>query len=308
MKVIEASGLSRWYGIVMGLNHVSFTIHGGITGLVGPNGAGKSTLIQIITGQLQPSSGSLTVFGETPWNRPGLLRRIGYCPEKEAIHEFLNPVDWLIGLSMISGIPEALAKKRATALLEMVQLPSQHWRRPMGEYSKGMRQRAKLAQALVHDPDLLILDEPMNGLDPMGRQEMASVLKALASEGKHILISSHILHELESICTGFLILHWGRVLASGNQDEIRSGLKDWPEEVSLRCDDSDKLIRMLVDRGLLKGFHHDETGMVQLQILNPEVFYPQLTAIFLESGVSISEIHGESRSLKSMFTKITTES
>src|SRR5712664_3890508 len=183
MQIIGAIELSRWYGIVMGLNNVSFEIEAGLTGLVGPNGAGKSTLIQIVTGQLQPSSGGLSVFGEEPWNNPSLLRRIGYCPEGEAVPKDLRPLDWLQGLALLSGIAGGAVKARCEAILERVRLPREHWPKRMGQYSKGMKQRVKLAQGLLHEPELLVLDEPMNGLDPMGRQEMAGLLKQLAEKG-----------------------------------------------------------------------------------------------------------------------------
>ena len=148
--IVQARELSRWYGIVMGLNNVSFEIEPGLTGLVGPNGAGKTTLIQIITGQLQPSSGELIVFGETPWNNPRLLKRIGYCPEGEAVHGDLKPRDWLQALGMLSGISPSEASRRSERILEKVKLSREHWGKRMSQFSKGMRQRVKLAQALMH--------------------------------------------------------------------------------------------------------------------------------------------------------------
>src|SRR5213593_4400443 len=157
----------------MALEDVSLSVLPGAIGLLGPNGAGKSTLIQIITGQLQPGSGTLTVFGETPWNNPRLLRRVGYVPEREAVHKELRPFDWLRGLALLSGLAPQQAGARSVAALEKVKLLREHWSKRMSQYSKGMKQRVKLAQALLHEPDLLVLDEPMNGLDPMGRQEMA---------------------------------------------------------------------------------------------------------------------------------------
>jgi len=198
--LIRAQELSRWYGIVMGLNNVTFQIEPGLTGLVGPNGAGKSTLIQIITGQLKPSSGQLTVFGLAPWNNPPLLRRIGYCPEGEAVPKELRPMEWLEGLGLLSGLRPDEVQGRAEAILDKVKLPREHWGKRLGQYSKGMKQRVKLGQALLHEPDLLVLDEPMNGLDPMGRQEMAHTLKDLSAAGVSILVSSHILAELEALC------------------------------------------------------------------------------------------------------------
>src|SRR5882762_6374117 len=155
MNIIEAHELSRWYGIVMGLNNVSFEIASGLTGLVGPNGAGKSTLIEIITGQLQPSSGRLTVFGQVPWNNPSLIQRIGYCPEREAVPKELRPMDWLRGLAWLSGLAGEEATARCEAILDRAGLAREHWSKRMSQFSKGMKQRVKLAQGLLHKPDLL---------------------------------------------------------------------------------------------------------------------------------------------------------
>src|SRR6266481_4715745 len=307
MTIIEAHELSRWYGIVMGLNNVSFQIEAGLTGLVGPNGAGKSTLIQIITGQLQPSSGRLTVFGEVPWNNPLLLRRVGYCPEGEAVPKELRPLDWLKGLALLSGIAGGAVKVRCEGILERVRLPREHWPKRMGQFSKGMKQRVKLAQGLLHEPELLVLDEPMNGLDPMGRQEVANILKELAVGGVSILISSHILAELESLCKNILILSWGRVLASGSQKEIRGDLKNWSEELSIQCDAPDQLARHLFDAGVLIGFDIDsESGFLNIRVKDARTFYSQWTGLLLESGVKVQAIRSQSRSLKNIFDKVTT--
>jgi ABC-2 type transport system ATP-binding protein len=305
--VVHARELSRWYGIVMGLNNVSFEIEPGLTGLVGPNGAGKTTLIQIITGQLQPSSGELTVLGETPWNNPRLLRRIGYCPEGEAVPGELRAVDWLRGLAMLSGFEGREAGARAEAMLEKVALAREYWSERMEGFSKGMKQRVKLGQALLHEPELLILDEPMNGLDPMGRQEMANSLNQLAGAGVSILISSHILAELEALCKNILILNWGRVLASGAQTEIRADIKDWSEELSIHCDAPEKLARHLFDAGVLLGFDLDEpNGVVRIRVKEASAFYARWTGLLLGSGVTVFALRSQSRSLKNIFDKVTT--
>ena len=306
-SVVQALELSRWYGIVMGLNNVSFEIEPGLTGLVGPNGAGKSTLIQIITGQLQPSSGSLTVFGELPWNNPPLLQRIGYCPEGEAVPKELRPLDWLRGLASLSGFRREEGAKRCEAILDQVKLPREHWSKRMGQFSKGMKQRVKLAQGLLHEPDLLVLDEPMNGLDPMGRQEVANMLKELVAGGVSIIISSHILAELESLCRNILVLNWGRVLASGSQKEIRSDLKNWSEELSIQCDAPEKLARHLFDSGVLLGFDLDaEDGLLHIRVKDAPVFYARWTELLLESEVTVQAIRSQSRSLRNIFDKVTT--
>ena len=305
--IIQAHELSRWYGIVMGLNNVSFEIEPGLTGLVGPNGAGKSTLIQIITGQLQPSSGRLTVFGQRPWNNPSLLKRIGYCPEGEAVPADLRPRDWLRALALLSGVSPNEADARSEAILDRVKLPRAAWSKRMGQYSKGMKQRVKLGQGLLHGPELLVLDEPMNGLDPMGRQEMANTLKDLAAHGASILISSHILAELEALCQSILILNWGRVLASGSQKEIRGDIRNWSEQLSIQCDAPDKLARHLFDAGMLAGFDLDPvTGMLHIRVREMSAFYARWTSLLLESGVTVQAIRSESRSLKSIFAKVTT--
>jgi ABC-2 type transport system ATP-binding protein len=305
--VVQAIELSRWYGLVMGLNNVSFEIAPGLTGLVGPNGAGKSTLLQIITGQLQPSSGSLTVFGEKPWNNPELLRRIGFCPEGEAVPKDLRPLDWLKGLAWLSGLRHAGATARCESILDQVGLAREHWSKRMGQYSKGMKQRVKLAQGLLHHPDLLVLDEPMNGLDPMGRQEVAHMLKGLAEAGVTIIISSHILAELESLCKDVLVLNWGRVLASGSQKEIRSDLKSWSEELTIQCDDPERLARHLFDAGVLLGFDLDsEENELRIRVKEAAVFYARWTQLLLGSHVTLYGIRSQSRSLKNIFDKVTT--
>ncbi len=304
--VIQARELSRWYGMVMGLNNVSFDIAPGLTGLVGPNGAGKSTLIQVITGQLQPSAGTLTVFGQVPWNNPALQRRLGFCPEREAVPKELRPMDWLTGLARLSGLDPAEIPGRCEAILDKVKLSREHWSKTMGQYSKGMKQRVKLAQGLLHEPDLLVLDEPMNGLDPMGRQEIASLLTDLAAHGASILISSHILAELESLCRNIIILNWGRILASGSQREIRGDLKNWSEELSIQCDDPEKLARHLFDAGILLGFDLEAAaGLLRIRVKDAASFYPAWTGLLLGSGVTVQGIRSQSRSLQNIFEKVT---
>ncbi len=305
--IIQGVELSRWYGMVVGLNNVNFEIESGLTGLVGPNGAGKSTLIQLITGQLQPSSGVITVFGEHPWNNPRLLQRLGYCPESEAVPRNLRPLDWLHGLALLSGIEAREAQVRAELMLDRVRLPREHWGKRMGQYSKGMRQRVKLAQSLLHHPDLLLLDEPMNGLDPMGRQEIAHTLKDLAAAGMSIIISSHILSELEALCKTVLILNWGRILASGSQKNIRADLKNWAEELAVSCDAPERLARHLFDAGVLLGFDINAAeSLLYLRVKEPESFYAQWTVLLLDSGVKVQQIRSRSQSLRQIFEKVTT--
>jgi ABC-2 type transport system ATP-binding protein len=305
--IIEANKLSRWYGMVMGLNHIRFEVRPGLTGLVGPNGAGKSTLINLITGQLRPSSGELRVFGEIPWNNPRLLRRLGYCPEGEAVHKDVTARDWLRSMGRLSGLSGDALRPRVEEVLQRVRLPREAWGRRISQFSKGMRQRVKLAQSLLHDPDLLILDEPMNGLDPMGRQEVGQILRELARAGKSIVVSSHILAELEALARDFLILNWGKILAAGTRQEIRNDLSQWSEQLLVRCDDPQRLARHLFDAGVLLGFDIDPgEGVLRFRVENPPAFYDRWLDLLLECGTTIHEIRSESRSLRQIFERVTT--
>ncbi len=302
--IIEAKELSCFYGIVLGLNNVTFDIEAGITGLVGPNGAGKSTLIKAITGQLAPSSGTISVLGANPINNPSLLAKIGYCPEREQIRKELKPIDWLRGLASLSGIPWNETREVAEKALQRARLESTHWGKRMGTYSKGMKQRVKLAQSIMHDPDLIILDEPMNGLDPNGRAEIGEILKELNEQGKSILVSSHILHELEFLCSRFLILNWGRALASGSQIDIRETVTEWPDEIAIRCNEPVKLARHLQNQDLIRGFLADDESL-KLWVSDPESFFANWPRLVSGSGVEIFEIRNQNQALTSTFERMT---
>ena len=210
-------------------------------------------------------------------------------------------------LGLLSGLGPAEVKRRAEAILDKVKLPREHWGKRLGQYSKGMKQRVKLAQGLLHEPELLVLDEPMNGLDPMGRQEVAQTLKELAAGGVSILISSHILAELEALCNTILVLNWGRILASGSQREIRSDIKNWSEELEIECDVPEKLARHLFDAGVLAGFDlPPEQGLLRIRVKDAASFYERWTALLLASGAVVHAIRSRSRSLQNIYDKVTT--
>ncbi|MBK1877737.1 ABC transporter ATP-binding protein [Pelagicoccus mobilis] len=303
-SIVKAEELSCFYGVVLGLNNVSFEIPAGITGLVGPNGAGKSTLIKLVTGQLAPSSGRLSVFGEKPRNNPKLLSRIGYCPEREQLPKDLRPIDWLRSLASISGVSWKETKTMAEAALDRSRLDRAHWKKRIGTYSKGMKQRVKLAQAIMHDPDLVILDEPMNGLDPMGRAEFGEILKELNQHGKSILVSSHILHELEFLCSGFVMLNWGRVLASGSQIEIRETVVEWSDEISIRCSDANGLAAHLQNQGLIRGFLA-EGDELTVWVNEPEAFFKNWPNLFKGCDADVFEVRNKNQALSSIFERMT---
>lgn len=302
--VVNAKELSCFYGITLGLNNVSFEIGSGITGLVGPNGAGKSTLIKLVTGQIKPSSGVLEVYGQSPRNNPEILSQIGYCPEHEHMHKDLKPVDLLRSLAALSGVPWRETKAKSEAALVKVGLEETHWRKSIGTYSKGMKQRVKLAQAILHEPQLVILDEPMNGLDPMGRKEIGDILNLLSRDGVDILISSHILRELEMLCSNFLMLNWGRALASGASNEIKADLNDWSEQALIRSSDAQAVVDCLGRLGQLKGYLKSDEGLV-IWLSDPENFYQKWPVYLADCEADIFEVRNETKSLTSLFERIT---
>jgi ABC-2 type transport system ATP-binding protein len=243
--VVSAEHLSKWYGQVIGLNDVNVTVPKGITGLLGPNGAGKSTFMKLITGQLRPSKGSVRVLGEEIWGNPGLYFRIGFCPEQDAFYERMTGLQWVTALVRLNGLGEKEADEAAKIALDRVDLlPAAD--KKIGAYSKGMRQRVKLAQALVHDPELLILDEPLSGMDPIMRRKTIRLVKDWARAGKSILVSSHILHEIESMTSNILLIHNGRILAEGNVHQIRDLIDTHPHTVYIKANDPRALARQFL--------------------------------------------------------------
>ena len=288
--IVQAENLSRFYGLFLGLNNVTFSIQPGITGIIGPNGAGKTTLFRLLTGQIKPDAGTLAVFGGLPWNNPAVQAQLAYCPESEAVPPGLRPLEWLTALGMISGLSATDAALRSRHALDRVKLAPEHWKKRLTTLSKGMKQRVKLAQCLLHDPKLIILDEPMNGLDPMGREDFSNVLRQLAREGVSIVISSHILHDLEALCSDFILLRWGRIARADHDATTADARKRWPASTTFRCDAPEKLARFFFDRKLVRGF--DLVGDDELRVLwaDADRFYGDFNALLLDSGVQIFEV------------------
>jgi len=229
---------SRWFGNVVAVNDISFSIGAGITGLLGPNGAGKSTLLHMLSGLLQPSSGRVLIEGEPAWRDPQIYRRIGLVPEREAVHPFLTGRQFAAFAARLQGVADPAAA--AARAIETVDLTSAA-DRPVGTYSKGMRQRAKIAAALVHEPSILLLDEPFNGMDPRQRLHMMDLLRSMALAGRTILFSSHILEEVERLADGILVIYAGRLAASGDYREIRRLMTDRPNTFRVRSSDDRRL-------------------------------------------------------------------
>jgi ABC-2 type transport system ATP-binding protein len=298
--IVQAEHLSKWYGQVSGLNDVSVQIPPGITGLLGPNGAGKSTFMKLMTGQLKPSKGIINVFGERLWGNPRVFFRIGFCPEQDAYYDRMTGLEWVVALVRLNGLSEREATEAATRALEQVELVDAA-NKKIGAYSKGMRQRIKMAQALVHDPDLLILDEPLTGMDPLMRRKTIRFIKDWARAGKHIIVSSHILHEIEAMTSNILLINNGRIVAEGNVHQIRELIDTHPHTVYVRGADPRALARrFLVDDDLLSLKF--EPGAVVVETARPDAFYARLTALAAsgEAG-NIDEVASPDDNLQAVF-------
>jgi ABC-2 type transport system ATP-binding protein len=298
--IMTAEHVSKWYGQVIGLNDVTVQVPPGITGLLGPNGAGKSTFMKLITGQLRPSKGSVTVLGEPIWANPKLFFRIGFCPEQDAFYDRMTGLEWVTALVRLNGLTEKAARDAATRALETVDLTDAAGKR-IGAYSKGMRQRVKLAQALVHDPDILILDEPLAGMDPLGRRKTMRLIRDWAKQGKSILVSSHILHEIETMTTNILLINNGRILAEGNVHQIRELIDTHPHTVYIRAEDPRRLAREFLARADVISLRF-EPGAVIVETGKPDEFYARMTDIVAEGAFgAVSEVTSPDDNLQAVF-------
>jgi ABC-2 type transport system ATP-binding protein len=298
--IVSSDHLSKWYGQVIGLNDVSVSVPPGVTGLLGPNGAGKSTFMKLITGQLKPSKGAVTVLGEPIWGHPRLFFDIGFCPEQDAFYERMTGLEWVTALVRLNGLTEKEADEAARRALETVDL-MEAANKKIGAYSKGMRQRVKLAQAIVHDPALLILDEPLSGMDPLVRRRTIRLIKEWARAGKSIIVSSHILHEVESMTSNILLINNGRILAEGDVHQIRELIDEHPHTVFVRAANPRGLARELLARDDVRSLRFEE-GAVVVETAKPDAFYAKLTEMAAtgEFGV-IDEVTSPDDNLQAVF-------
>ena len=298
--VITAEHLSKWYGQVSGLNDVTVRVPPGITGLLGPNGAGKSTFMKLVTGQLKPSKGAIQVLGEPIWGNPALFHRIGFCPEQDAFYDRMTGAEWvaaLVGLNGLSDEETADAAHRALGVVDLLDAAD----KKIGAYSKGMRQRVKMAQALAHDPEVLILDEPLSGMDPLMRRRTIRLIREWGRSGKSVLVSSHILHEIESMTSNILLINNGRILAEGNVHQIRDLIDTHPHTVFIRADEPQALARsILAEEGVISL--RFEPGALVVETARPDAFYARLTEMAAsgEAGV-IDEVTSPDDNLQAVF-------
>ena len=299
--VIAADKLSKWYGNVLGLSDVSLEIESGITGLLGPNGAGKSTFMKLITGQMKPNIGWVTVLGESVWNNPRLFSRVGFCPEPDAFYEDVSGWEFLMGLLSFYGYSKPAAAERAARALEIVELSDDKDRKIRG-YSKGMRQRIKFAQAIAHDPEVIILDEPFSGLDPLGKRRLIKLVKDFQSRGKTILVSSHVLPEIEAVTSSIIMIHHGKILAQGDIHFIRGLIERHPHMILVRSGAVRALAaRFVQDDAVLKmSFGADGRSLV-VETHARDAFFSRLQSIVIEGGFEVEEIASPDDNLQAVF-------
>jgi ABC-2 type transport system ATP-binding protein len=298
--LVVADHISKWYGQVIGLNDVSVSIPTGITGLLGPNGAGKSTLLKLLTGQLKPSKGSITVLGEAVWGNPRLFFRVGVCPEQDAFYDRMTGLEWVTGLVRLNGYSESEAVAAARTALERVDL-MEAANKKIGGYSKGMRQRVKLAQAIVHDPELLILDEPLSGMDPIGRRRTIRLIKEWARSGKSIIVSSHILYEIEAMTSNILLINNGRILAEGDVHSIRDLIDEHPHTVHVRTDHPRDLAREFLTRDDVLSLKLEQEAII-IETSKPDSFYRYLTELAASGQAgTITEVTSPDDNLQAVF-------
>jgi ABC-2 type transport system ATP-binding protein len=288
--LITFGNVSRFYGEVLGINKVSLAIPPGITSLVGPNGSGKTTLMNLMTGLIRPTQGDIRVLGIAPNHPEELCRKVGYCAQFDAFPKGITGYQFLYSFLRMFGMSHAECDQRTLAGLHMVSL-TQAAGRPVAAYSKGMRQRIKLAQATAHDPQVVVLDEPLNGLDPLARAEAIALFEQWGKAGRHVIVSSHILHEVDRISDQVILLSQGYVVAEGQIQGVRSEVKDQPMQILVRCDHPNQLAARLFQQNHMveAKVHADGKGLL-LRTTDADNFYLLLNRVVIETGLVVESV------------------
>ena len=304
VPVILFDRVTKTYGKINALGGVSLGISGGVTGILGMNGAGKSTLFKLMMGKLKPSSGAIRLFGTDPWRNSAPYSRVGFVPEHEKLHDWMTALDFIITFARLHGMTREEATIEATRVLSFVSLEDVMHKR-IGQFSKGMRQRVKIAHALVNDPELIILDEPLQGCDPLARTTIMNVIKELGAMGRTVLVSSHILHEVERITEQIVILHRGRVLALGNSHAIREMLDQHPHKIVIDCENPRELAKNFVDLDEVTGISFDNSQKLQIETKHLGEIHKKLPQIIVESNQLVTGIDNPDDDLKSILMYLT---
>jgi len=301
-NVVEASNISKWYKEVIGLNNFSVEVPTGITGVVGPNGAGKSTFFKLLTGNIKVSAGELSVLGQRPWRNPALLAHVGFCPDYDFLSPELKGREYLRFVGGLHGMTPGQMAPRVDEVLQIVGMKKDA-DRAMGGYSKGMRQRIKIAGSLLHKPQLLLLDEPLTGTDPMIRKEMIDLIKDLHKvHGHDIIVSSHVLHEIERMTHQIVLIYKGRAVATGEISEIRQLMSDHPHNIILEGEGMVELAKVLLTKPYTASIElrPDRSGMF-VKVDRPEDFFNAIPDLVNESGCELERMESLDDDLESVF-------
>jgi ABC-2 type transport system ATP-binding protein len=289
-NLITFENVSRFYGEVLGVNRVSLSIPPGVTSLVGPNGSGKTTLMNLMSGLLQPTDGKIEVLGISPGNPERLCKILGYCAQFDAFPKGLTGYKFIYSYLAVHGMSHAECDERTRAALEMVGLTGAADRH-VGAYSKGMRQRVKLAHAIAHDPKVIVLDEPLNGLDPMARAEAIALFQQWGAQGRHVIVSSHILHEVDRISDQVILLSQGYVVAEGQIQGVRSEVTDQPMQILVRCDRPSVLAARLFQQDhIVEAIIQGDGKNLLLRTKDADGFYLLLNRVILETGLEVESV------------------
>ena len=289
-KQIVFDDVSKFYGEILGVNRVNLSIGPGITSLVGPNGAGKSTLMNLMTGLLRPTRGKITVLG-TPTDQPEqLFSKVGYCTQFDSFPRGLTGREFIKSFLLVHGLEKTKAEAATVNALEQVNLLDAADRK-VAAYSKGMRQRIRLAQAIAHRPSVLILDEPLNGLDPMVRAETIALFRKLAAEGLHLIISSHILHEVDVMSDRVVLVNNGYIVAEGNIHGVRDEVTEHPMQILIRCDQPAKLAaQVFAEDSVVEARLHNDRGGLFVRTRDADSFYLLLNRVVAEGAINVESI------------------
>lgn len=297
---VRAVRVSKWYGKVTALQEVSLHLEPGIWGLLGPNGSGKTTFMRIVAGQMAPNLGEVRVCGMTPFANVHALRRIGLCPEADAMYDELTGLEFVTAMAQLSGYEKKEAMERAAASLSAFGLADAQDRK-IGGYSRGMRQRAKLAQSLVHEPDVLLLDEPLTGTDPTSRAVILEQIKKRADQGALVLFSTHVLHEVEALTENVLLIARGQVVAQGRVHEIRDLLDEHPHHIRVVSDRARELAaRVLMVPGVV-GVRGVSDNVVEFETTHPDTTYGAIAHALVEGGFDVESITSPDATLEALF-------
>ena len=308
--MLSLTHVTKVFGSVMGVNDVTVELGSGAHGLLGPNGAGKTTLLGLITGQLRPTMGQVRVFGERPFANPRVLRRIGFCPASDLTERRATPREWVRYLMRLSGFRPHEAAARADQGLDRVGL-GEAMDRPLSTLSKGMRQRAKLAGAMAHDPDLLVLDEPFDGLDPVARHDLVGLVRhwavaadATADRPRTLIVASHLLHEVEALHAGLAVILGGRLVASGTSGEIRDMVDAMPSEIRIRCDAPRRLAEVVCSTAGAESMRFEGDDLLVVATRQPRELSERIARAAVEERLAIGEVVAGDRSLEGIFGRL----